>query len=992
MGNKGLLLLVSMFFVLLILPQPPIFGQESVMLEGTVKEHSTGNPIPRANLLVIRRYYYRYSRWRSEIRWETVFHGEVDSRGSFILELPREERYIIYAYYDDPLTPGFDYVPSMKNIQTPSSGKLSITFELWEGATMFLEGEAFYVEATEPPKSSYSVLDPDSEEVIQFGEYALLYEDSVSSYSYFLRFSPNLIIVPADTPFIVKVESVIRVGERSLTRDFFIDKPNHFLLGRGDAVHVDMGEFSLPLSLSKVREGASEVGSMIDEKEESFYLAVERQRFAQIKSLTLEAENDLNQGAYEESFTKLRRAYIEISNLRNWLNSMHTEALMSVFLLILFLAFTATATSFLLFEEKVRKICGASVFYVVFLWALYLMYPGSRLVEASLFIGASGISLITIFGLTALLPRVLKGRGVRGRVPLRTMVVPIFSIAKRSLRRRRLRFVLTLISVMILVSSFISLTSFTTGFGLTFKHISRHSDASTGVLMRAPKPPVMEPEEEKFFWFSPLDNSSIEWFEARPETRLVAPKYENIPYRERVPLFYVERFQVFGIMGVVPSAEAEVLRLNETIIEGRYLNDEDENGVLISADLKEKLNATVGESLTLRALGKTLKLKIIGIFDDRGFEDLRDLDGQSPLPKKIIITYEMPTDGEPIMIEELVPCLPDEVIVVTWKTASKIPGIYLSRLDIILEGEDLKEYIRMMALNKGFRAWASTEEGVYLSQLSSYFEGKGLPIALPWLIVVLNVVVTMLNSLYERRREIFIYSSIGMNPSHISGIFIAEVVMIGVLGGGIGYLMGLGWYKVMSLLALGLQVRQKTSALWVLAAISVSMAAVLVGGLTALRGSVVITPSLRRRWRVEGGVSASREPLELILPVRVTEVDVEGFVGYVMKALRSYRDDVYVLTSGIRESIEETEEASIRRVEFIYRSADMRFGGVYTRNKVILRREKGSEVYTVKLLTEGNKEGIPKAGSLTRKIIMEWSIERGRLKEEEGSTLAEGLG
>ena len=987
MDKKSSVLILLIFSIVLIaLPQPPILSEQQVTLEGVVKEHSTGKTIPQANIIVIRRYYYRYSRWRSEISWRKVFQGEVDSNGYLVLELSGGESYIIYTYYDDPLTPGFDYVPSMKRIQTPSSGRLNITFELWEGATMFLEGEALFVETTETPQLSYSVLEPDSGEAIQYGDYVLYYGEGTMAHNYYLGLSPNLVIVPAGIPFVVNVDSAIKVGGETITRDFLIDMPSHFVLGKGEAVHIDMRGFSLPLSLSTVRVEASEIGSMIDEKEaEGFYLAVERQRFALITSLTLEAEKDLNQSAYEASFTKLRGAYVEISNLRNWLNSMHTEALRSVFLLILFLAFTAATTSHLLFEERFQKICGASAFYAVFLLVLYLLYPGSRLVESSLFLEASLILLPTILGLATLLPRVLKGREVRGRVPFRNMVLPIFSIAKRSLRRRRLRFTLTLISVMILVSSFITLTSFTTGFGLTFRQVSGCLDSPRGILIRAPKPPTIE--EEKLFWFSPLDNSSIGWFEARPETHLVIPKYENMPYpqyREAyTPIGYVEKVPVFGIMGVVPSAEAEVLPWNETIVEGRYLNDGDENGVLISVKLKERLNTTVGESLTLEASGKTLRLKIIGIFDDESLEDLRDLDGQSPLPRKIIETGRIEMDNSPdIVIKGLAPCLAEETLVVTWRTVAEIEGIELSRLDILLEaGEDLKEYANKMALNKGFRVWASTEEGVYLAQLASYFEGKGLPIALPWLIVVLNVVVTMLSSLHERRRDIHIYSSIGMNPSHISGIFLAEAAVIGVLGGGIGYLLGLGWYRGMSLLTLALQVRQKTSALWVLAAIAVSMAAVLVGGLIALRGSVVITPSLRRKWRIEGGGAASTEPLELTLPVRVTEVEVEIFVEFVMKALRSHMNDWALVTSRIRESMEELGETSIRRVEFIYRSENTKFGGIYTKNDVLLRREKDSEVYTVKLSTRGNLEGVHKAGSFIRKIIMEWSIERGKKRE-----------
>ena len=995
----SLLMLLS---VLLILMQAPVHCDGEAKVEGVVKEHSTGTPIPHAEILVLRRSYYWRYRQRYEVRWERWFQGKTDSNGSFVLELDEGETFLILAYYDDPSTPGFDYVPSMKSLEIPSSGKMNVTLELWDGASIFLEGEALFVETTKTAQSTYSVLDPDSKIVIQFDGFTLKYGEG-TVYPSFLRLSPNLLIVPANIPFMVEVDSVITVGKKTSTRNFLIDVPGHFILEKADIVQVSLREFSLPSSLSAVTAEASEVGLMLEEREEEgFYLAVERQRMAQVNSLVLEAENLLDQGSYEASFTRLRKAYVVMSNLRNWLNGIYTDALISVFLLIPFLAFTATAISYLLFEEKAYEISSASLFYSAFLLALYLLYPGSRLIETSLFLGASLISIITIQGFSTLVTRFLRGGEFKGRLSVRNMVVPIFSIAKRSLRRRKLRFALTLFSVMILVSSFIALTSFTTGFGLTFGRVSSQTCLSMGVLVRAPKSQVVGGGE--LFWFSPLENSSIEWFESRPETSLVVPKYENLPHRQylegydplghvysRVPvtihlnrdgvLIETNWVPIFGIVGVIPSAEAEVLRLDDVIVEGRYLSDEDEDGVLISAKLKEKMSTTVGEALPLRMSGEILELKIIGIFEDGRFEDLMDLDGQSLLPRKIINVNTLPREpDEPIsVIEDLAPCLTDEALVVTRGTALKIDGMWLSRLDIISEEEDLKEYAKMMALNKGFRAWASTEEGVYLAELASYFEGKGLPITIPWLIVVLNVVVTMLNSLYERKKEVYIYSSIGMNPSHISGIFIAEAAVIGVLGGGIGYLVGLGWYKAMSLLALALQVRQKVSALWSLAGIAVSMAAVLVGGLTALRGSVIITPSLRRKWSIERGPHTPMEPLELNLPIGVAEVEIEEFVEFVMRALRSSIDDWELAASQIKEDMEETEDESIRSISFIYRSAAMKLGGAYTKNRLILRKERGSEAYTVRLLTEGNMDGIHKAGSFIRKIVMEWSIKRGKL-------------
>jgi len=997
-----------MLLVLLVLPQNLAPAQSGVTIDGDVRDHSTGNPIPHANVLVARSVTSYSPRGLPTTEWQKVSQLEADVAGHFVLELSIRVSYKIYVYYDDSSTPGFDYIPSVKSILASTPGKMNLTFVLWGGATLFLDEEALFVETTEPSQSSYWVSEPDSGAAMQFGEYLLHYASGETNLNYFLGISQSQLVVPANIPFMVRVESGTRVEGKAVIRTFSVDQPNHFTLGRGEAVHADLRAFCLPLSLSTVKAESARTSGMIEETErEGFYLAVERQSLAKIISLTLEAEQDLSQGAYGACFIELREAYLEVLNVQSWVAGAYVEASRSVFVLMPFLAFTATAISYLLFEKRTRKVLGSLAFYTAFLPVLYLLYPGSHLVEPSLFLEASLLSIVAILGITALSPRVLEDKVRRRDVPLRNMIEPVFSIAKRSLRRRKLRFALTLTSVMVLVSSFIALTSFTTGFGLTFGQVSSRPGPSEGILVRAPIPPsittvvLMEKEEIHLApsWFFPLDNSSIQWFEARTETRLVAPRYENLPcrlyrgetvgYLGGIPIYGDRSIKwprsmvpIYGVIGVTPSAEAEILRLNETIVEGGYLSDGDDNGVLISRELKERLNATVGETITLRTSGKTLELEIIGIFDDKEFEDLRDLDGDFLLPRKIE-AHGIGSDGFTIYIEKLTPCLANETLVITWSTALKLEssGVSISRLDVLLkEGTDLKEYARTMALNRGFRVWASAEDGIYLAELASYFEGKGLPIAIPWGIVVLNMVVTMLNSLYERRREISIYSAVGMNPSHITGLFLAEAALIGVVGGGMGYLLGLGWYKAMSSLALAVQVKQKVSALWVLGAIAVALAAVLVGGLVAIKGSVVVTPSLMRRWRVREESTKPMAFQELTLPIKVSETEAERFSEHMVKGLEDHRYDMEFVTDWIRKGTERREKGVAKTVEFTYREAGVpkKF---YSRNKVLLTTEKGEDTYTVKLLSEGNID-IYRIGSLVRKIAMEWSIERGKLEEK----------
>jgi hypothetical protein len=56
---------------------------------------------------------------------------------------------------------------------------------------------------------------------------------------------------------------------------------------------------------------------------------------------------------------------------------------------------------------------------------------------------------------------------------------------------------------------------------------------------------------------------------------------------------------------------------------------------------------------------------------------------------------------------------------------------------------------------------------------------------------------TMLGTVYERKKEIEIYTAVGLNPTQIGLFFIAEALVYGIIGSVAGYLFGQGISKIM---------------------------------------------------------------------------------------------------------------------------------------------------------------------------------------------------
>jgi len=943
----GLTLILTLLIIGLI-PPSEAATEEQVTIRGTVLDFKTQEPIVNATTVI----------WENYV---LVAQKNTNTFGLFTVQVPKGRSYRIYIYANVSNTPGWDYLPAIK-ATTSLTSDMDFMVELRSGASVIIEKDIQFVETTTSPTTyTYEVCDPESGATLNIEGYKFLYGTPESAQTRFLGLSYSHLVVPAEISFSIRVNASAIVGGKIIAKSFNIDEPNHLRLSKGDLVRLDVRKYALPYNLAVVENEIDAVEAKIDEMDKlGFYLFLEKQRFTTITGAFDRAKFSLFQGLYVDSFKESRRAYVDITDLFNSLNGMYSDAVTSVYVLLFFLAFASTTISFLLFDKLLYKVVVSGILTALVHVVLHTIYPAITYVSVATFAEFSAIAWCVALFVTIIFPQFMKGRATDGKTPLRNIVVPIFSLAKRSLTRRRLRFVLTLFSVMMLVMSFVALTSFTMGYGLIINRLSNQYLPVSGVLVRAPSGELKLGEH----MFTPLDKTAIEWLQKQGEVEIVAPKAETQPLL--VATTALSGTPIFGVVGILPSAEARLLGFDKIVVEGNYLRDGEENTILISGELKDKLGIKINATLRL---GREM-VRVVGIYSEEKLKWLNDMDGTPVTPNKLV---NLSPPGEPPNIVAT-PVEADELVICGLETALKIPGVFLSRIDAMLKkGEVVNGFAERVALERNYDVWASSSAGLYVAMLGVYFQGKGVPLAVPWAIVVLNVVISMLNVLYERRKEIGIFSSVGLNPSHIAGIFVAEAVAIGLIGGGVGYLLGLSMYKVMALLHITLEVRQKVSAFWSLGALAISMTAVIIGAISALKGSVIITPSLLRRWRVEVGEVGMAT--EIGIPVRVPEDEIEEFTDYLLKVLRSYEDDPTFRTERIRISREETEEGSLRTVIFVYRMVGGAFAS-FSHNRLFIRRERGEKVYTVKMTTSGDNRGIYQAGSLVRMIIMRWSTRK----------------
>ena len=879
-----------------------------------------------------------------------------DAEGFFELEYESITRYNVSIYADDPSTPGVDYLPVWMQFADLLEPGTVVTLK--PGASLLLEGDIQFVVSNSIPENPlYAILEPDSGELMMQYGVPILYGSHERGQSYFLDLEPSHLIVPAGEPFMLEVNSSILGPAGIEVYSFEVDELESGALGKGELTSLDIRSYSIGFNLEIVSTLLDEVRASLDYMgEKGFYMVKERGTTETAEGVFSDAQDLLAVGRFVESFGFSKMSYLDLAQVRDRIINMQADATSSVYIIVAFLALTSTTIAFLLTNSDSTKILGSTAVYACFLAVLHMAYPGSALVPFTGFLQAGVISIIGSLFLAILLPRWMKGASRRGIVPLRNILVPIFSMAKRSIRRRRLRFLLTLISITVLVMSFVTLTSFSETHDLLVRRVSSAPAPVDGVLLRTAGYSFETPE------FLAEGGVSLEWLIRQPEVALASQKAENLPSIR--PVTTLNGVRIYGVVGFDSALEDEVLDISSVLEEGQLPSV---GGVVISEDLRDTLDVNVGDTLLLG----NRELVLEGVFDDTSLWALRDFDGSSYLPGK----EENMNPPEERPLYHTVRCETDEIVLLDLTTAMSLPLVRVSRIDVsVNRGVDVGVFAERLALERGYWAWSASEAGVHVALMGSYLEGKGLPLIVPWVIVVLNVVVTMLNSMYERKKEIHILSSVGLNPAQIGTIFVAEASIIGLTGGGIGYLMGMVLYKGMSLFGVALEVEQKVSAFWSLASIGIAMTAVVMGAVASLRSSTVITPSLQRRWSISGEREGAFRPWEIMMPVRLLPEQVPNFKEYLLGELRALETDMTKKTSMIKVY----EEDKMVNISFVYSSTSPTVGELYTRNTLIIT-ENGEKEVEVKMSSVGERQWSHEVGSMVRMIIMRWSTSQTRV-------------
>ncbi len=146
----------------------------------------------------------------------------------------------------------------------------------------------------------------------------------------------------------------------------------------------------------------------------------------------------------------------------------------------------------------------------------------------------------------------------------------------------------------------------------------------------------------------------------------------------------------------------------------------------------------------------------------------------------------------------------------------------------------------------------------------------------------------MIGSVYEIKREIAIYTSVGLAPSHVSFLFIAEAMAFAVLSVVLGYLLAQTTASLFATTPLWAGITVNYSSLAGVAAMFLVILVVLVSVIYPSRVAAQIAiPDVNRSWKLP---EPDGNLLEITLPFLMKYQEHRSTGGYLYEYFKGYQD------------------------------------------------------------------------------------------------------
>ncbi|MBT8370721.1 MAG: ABC transporter permease, partial [Deltaproteobacteria bacterium] len=346
--------------------------------------------------------------------------------------------------------------------------------------------------------------------------------------------------------------------------------------------------------------------------------------------------------------------------------------------------------------------------------------------------------------------------------------------------------------------------------------------------------------------------------------------------------------------------EGRVSKMDEILVGGTWLAPDDRQAILLPERMARNLGIDLRnpEDQVVSLWG--MQFKVRGIFSGKQLQESVDLDGEPLTP----VTFPRELSSE--MTEEVVEALEsgddvrefqsryqhiagDLTVIVPYQTllaaGGHLKGVAIRPRSL----ETIQTKARDLIDRFGLSLFSGESDGTYLYHASDTMSYSGVPnIIIPLIISIFIVLNTMIGSVYERKREIGIYTSVGLAPSHVSFLFIAEAMAFAVLSVVFGYLLAQTTAKFFAATSLWSGLTVNYSSMSGVAAMILVIAVVLVSVIypSKVAGEIAM-PDVNRSWTLP---AAKNNKLEITLPFLMTYKEHRSIGGFLYDYFEGHQD------------------------------------------------------------------------------------------------------
>lgn len=471
-----------------------------------------------------------------------------------------------------------------------------------------------------------------------------------------------------------------------------------------------------------------------------------------------------------------------------------------------------------------------------------------------------------------------------------------FSLGIANMRRRQTRTALTAITLILLTFTVLSFTS-VKSFLRENKILLGTGPAYQGVMLRdrswlsleAPTAEIIANELRGEAVVSPRA-----WYSSSDlEKELMV----DIAVADNLSKTYT----VNAIVGLSPQ-ETEVMDTGSLLLAGRWFEPGEKDGILLPQSIAETLGITPADLGTTRVKLFGRDFIVVGLLDEARMRDDTDLDGEpmtpvnySQLRPEVIEELkrqaerrsQLGSSGASSLLQEYKHYGPENIAVIPYETALEMGGTLRSVGVRFQEPEQVADMVTTMMKRFALSLYAGVGEQRFLFSSVGMASASGLEtMVIPILIAALIVLNTMLGAVYERTKEIGIYSSLGLAPVHIGTLFLAEASVFANMGAIVGYLLGQVLAKAIHVFDLNLGIELNYSSM---SAVGVTILVVIVVLLSTVypskRASEIASPGIARKWELP---EPQGDVLLVRLPFTVTGRDSLGVTAFLQEYFSEY--------------------------------------------------------------------------------------------------------